>query len=203
MKLLAIAVLAAASIAGAQDLAGEYVASMPEMASGLMLRSDRTFEFFFTYGAADYTGKGTWRLEGGDVVLTSTTADAPPFRLIRSGKGPHSGIRVHVVAPNGQGVEHMDVTVTGSGVMRARTSSEGYAEFSGGGRARSVSIHVPVYDVQAGPFSIDAAQNEFWFEINGPAITDMKFRDERLRRAGDSLEMRSSKFGLSLKFHKQ
>ena len=201
---LIAAALIVAGLAAGQNVAGEYAASMPEIASGLLLRPDHTFEFYLTYGAADFTGKGTWRLDRGDVVLTSGAAGAPPFRLIRSARTPRPGIRVHVVAPNGRGVEHMEVSLSnGTDVPRARTSHDGLAEFESTGTPASVSIHVPVYDVNAGPYTIDGKHNEFWFEINGPAITEMPFEQERLKRTGGVLELQSARFGMSLRYRKQ
>ena len=41
---------------------GEYYCeSISEMASGFNIKPDSTFEFFFSYGALDRFGTGTWQ----------------------------------------------------------------------------------------------------------------------------------------------
>ena len=52
------------------SLAGEYhLDGVMETGSGLLLRQDGTFEWYFTYGALDLAARGRWRYEGADVVL--------------------------------------------------------------------------------------------------------------------------------------
>lgn len=190
VKLLIAIIAIAAASAGAQDLSGEYRLSMPEMASGLMLKTDRTFEYFFSYGAADYTGKGTWKSEAGAVVLNSSGQEEPPFRLVKSALGSGPEIRVYVKAKNGRGVQHIDVKVTtASGASEARTDSDGMAVLEGDRPAKSIAIHIPVYDIDAGPFEVAGTDKEFWFEINGDAITQVRFKNERLAVTNGGLQM--------------
>lgn len=197
-------VLAVAPLMGADELAGEYAAQMHEVASGLMLHPNQTFEYFFTYGAADYLAKGTWRRDQDSVVLTSSGPEAKPFRVLRTAAGTPGKTRVFVVAPNGQGVPHMDVSVTtAAGALTERTSDEGLAAFRVKGQAKSVSIHVPVYDSEAGPFEIAPGSNDVWLEINGEAITTLRFREERLKLVGGSLVMTFWKGDKPLVYKKQ
>jgi hypothetical protein len=51
-------------------------------------------------------------------------------------------------------------------------------------------MQVRVYQLEAGPYALDTAHNEFTFEINGEAITTVPFKNERLKVSGRSLEMR-------------
>ena len=46
-----------------------------------------------------------------------------------------------------------------------------------------------MYQVQAGPFALNPAHNDFYFEINGDAITRVPFKDERLAIEGTTLVM--------------
>ena len=49
---------------------------------------------------------------------------------------------------------------------------------------------IPVYSLEAGPYDVSPTNNDFYFEINGEAITRVNFKDERLRIDGKALEMR-------------
>jgi hypothetical protein len=201
--LCALTLMSVASVA-AEELAGEYTLSIPEVGSGLLLRPDRTFEYFFIYGAADYTAKGTWRNEPGVVILNTPSKDEPPFRLVKSAAGDSSKIRVYIQAPNGRGVDQIEITVAGGPeTLRAKTDEDGLAELPRNRAAKSLSIHVPVYDLDAGPFEINGNTGEFWFEINGRAITELRFRDERLKVTQDALEMTFWKADKPLRYRKQ
>src|SRR5690349_19119181 len=70
MRASLVTSLILAAAARAADVAGQYQASnIREMASGLLLKRDGHFEYFLTYGAADYWAKGTWQRLDGAVVL--------------------------------------------------------------------------------------------------------------------------------------
>jgi hypothetical protein len=188
----------------AEDLSGEYAAQAQEVATGLVLHPNQSFEYYFSYGAADYMAKGTWRRDTDAVLLSSSNVDAKPFRVLRTAPGTAGMCRIFVLAPNGRGVQHLDVKVgTSSGDVTARTSDEGLASFRVKGSPLSVSIHVPVYDVEAGPFEIAPGANDVWLEINGDAITQLQFRNERLRLVNGALEMTYWKGGKPLVYKKQ
>lgn len=98
----------------------------------------------------------------------------------------------------------MDVKLTASGgVQTGRTSDDGLASFRSKGEGKSVSIHVPVYDIEAGPFELTAGHNDVWLEINGEAITTLRFRDERLRVVDGALHMTYWKGERPLVYKKQ
>ena len=60
-------------------LAGEYhLEGVMETGSGLLLREDGTFEWFFTYGALDLGARGKWTREGDTVELVVAEMGFPP-----------------------------------------------------------------------------------------------------------------------------
>jgi hypothetical protein len=63
MKTALISLMALAALtARGEDLAGHYILQgVREVGSELLLKSDGSFEYMLTYGAADYWAKGTWR----------------------------------------------------------------------------------------------------------------------------------------------
>ena len=176
----------------AADLAGRYeLRGVPEAGSELLLRPDGRFEFGLAYGAADYQAKGTWKAEAGAVILKSDEAKTAPFRLKRSAAANDGGVRVWVLGPKGNGAENIDVVLTtDQGVVRGHTSGDGLAAFERAEGAKSARIEIPVYEFVSEAVTLNPDHNEFWFEINGEAITRMDFKDERLLIEDGALVMR-------------
>ena len=68
-----------AAQAAQASLAGEYhLDGVMETGSGLRLRDDGSFEWFFTYGALDLGARGKWKREGDTVVLHVDEMGYPP-----------------------------------------------------------------------------------------------------------------------------
>lgn len=71
----------------AQDtttITGEYyLQGVMETASGFKLNHDSTFQFFFSYGALDRTGKGTWKLKNDKIIFNSPSPAGQNFALIK------------------------------------------------------------------------------------------------------------------------
>lgn len=196
-----LALALCSSLAAAADLAGDYVLhGVLEMAAGMTLRPDGTFEFGLVYGAAEYESKGKWKRDGDAVVLTADKVPGEPFRLVKSSRMSEPGVRVWVKAPGGGGVPNIDVELDG---RTHRTNSEGAAEFPEAKLPASVKILVPVYSLEAGPFALPAPSNDVVFEINADAITRVPFNNERLRIVGDTLELRYFDRNRAMKFERQ
>jgi hypothetical protein len=180
--LVVVMMVTARPITQSDDLSGHYVLrGMMEVGSELLLKPDGQFEFMLAYGAADYWAKGTWRREKDTVVLNSSGKKEEPFRFVRSEAGSPGRIRVWVTGKNGRGVPHIRVTLhAAGGDSEATTSAEGAAVFADVAEPRGVSFEVRVYDVRAGPFEINPSHKDVYFEINGDAIQQVLFTDERL-----------------------
>jgi hypothetical protein len=192
MKVVAILLLSFAALtAWGQDMAGNYVLhGVMEVGSELLLKPDGKFEFMLAYGAADYWAKGTWSRDGAAVVLHSAGKEEAPFRLVRSEAGKPGRIRVVVLGQNGKGVENIDVhLLTGGKALDGRTDSDGAATFPDDPKANAVAFEVPVYQIATKPLEIDPTKKDFYFEINGDAITQVLFKDERLAIDGTTLVM--------------
>jgi hypothetical protein len=185
---LAIGVVAAQ----AADVAGHYyLQHFREVGSELLLRPDGNFDFMLAYGAADYWAKGTWRAENGYVLLNSAPGEEkPPFRLLRSSAANAAAIRIRVVAANGRAVPNIDVILaTEKDKLKARTDSDGIALFPRRDPAKSAAFEVRVYHLETEPIELNPAHDDFTFEIDGQAITELRFTDERLTVIGKTLVM--------------
>jgi len=179
-------------VARGEDLAGHYILrGVMEVGSELLLTTDGNFEYALAYGAADYWAKGTWRRENNRVVLNSTGTKEAPFRFLRSEAGKPGKVCVWVVDKDGHGVENIQVALqTANQQFEATTTSDGGALFPDAADARTVVFEVPVYSIKAGPFEINPSDNDFYFEINGDAITQVFFKDEPLSIDGSALVMK-------------
>jgi hypothetical protein len=173
------------------DPAGHYyLQGLREVGSELLLKPDGTFQYMLAYGAADYQAEGTWQRQDGTVVLTTKGKKEPPFRLVSSAPAKENVVRVWVKAPTGNPVPNIDVFLkTETGMEKARTSSDGSAEFPPV-KPSTVGFEIRVYGVQAGPYEVNPGHREFFFEINGAAITRVPFENERLTIDGKDLLMR-------------
>ena len=192
MRRILVSLAFAACVLAADHLPGLYVLrGVREVGSELLLKPDGSFEYMLAYGAADYEAKGTWRRDQDFVVLNTTGKEAPPFRFLRSTASKAEGIHVWVEAPSGRPVAHIKVGLrTATDASEQTTDGDGAAVFLEASSARSVILRVPVYGVVWGPFELNPAHNDFHFEVNGEAIMQVRFKDERLKIDGKSLDLR-------------
>jgi hypothetical protein len=203
--LLILSLTLAPLAARGDDLAGHYVLSgVMEVGSELLLKPDGTFEYMLAYGAADYWAKGTWRHQGDAVILNSAGKEEAAFRLLRSEAGKPGRIRVWVMGKNGYGVANIRVALKAADQhLEATTDSDGAAVFPDAKGARAVSFEVRVYSVQAGPFDGSAPDRDFYFEINGDAITQVLFKNERLAIEDKGLVMKHWNEGKPMHYEKE
>ncbi len=193
MKIAAVLLLSFAAVsAWGQEMAGNYVLhGVMEVGSELLLKADGKFQFMLAYGAADYWAKGTWSRDDDAVVLHSAGKEEAPFRPVRSEAGKSGRIRVVVLGQNNKGVENIDVHLLTTGkALDGRTDSDGTAVFPDDPKAHAVAFEVPVYQIATKPYEIDPTKRDFYFEINGDAITQVLFKDERLAIDGTTLVMK-------------
>lgn len=167
-----------------------YLRGVMEVGSELLLKPDGEFEYMLAYGSADYASKGKWHQEKGYVVLNTEAPEEDPFRLVRSSASKSPAFRVWIKTPQGRPVPHIEVVVDeDDGSRTAQTDDEGVAVFGNVKRPRAIRINVRVYRLEAGPFPVEKGKSDFEFEINGPAITTVRFKNEKLKQNGGTLEM--------------
>lgn len=189
----------------AADPSGSYaLEGVREVGSELQLAPDGTFRYYLSYGAADYGAIGTWKLDGDSVVLNSKLVDAPPLRLVRSGAVKRAELRVVVRSAQGRPVPNISVLVqSASAVATEHTDSDGEAIFPEQKGVKSIAFEIRVYQFQSDPFPVKAGDNDFLFELNGEALTQVAFKGERLKMNGDVLEMRFWDKDKVMRYHKQ
>jgi hypothetical protein len=83
------------------ELAGAYqLRGVMEMASGFMLNPDSTFQFYFSYGALDRSGEGTWTVKDNKIIFNSRTHHEKDFTLLSSKKTNDDALIIKITEPN-------------------------------------------------------------------------------------------------------
>jgi hypothetical protein len=181
--------------ARAQDVAGAYcLVGVMEVGSCIKLSAGGKFEYFLAYGAYDESSQGTWRLEGGRVVVDSLPYDKrPTFTFKRMQRG--EGDRFDVVVENkaGRSLQLIDVSVTCDG-RTARAGSTGASGFKVPctGAPTQVLLGISMYGLA--PQTIDVAgragaDKTYVFEFDPGDLGRKKFTAHRLTLEGRDLVM--------------
>ncbi|MBD0351052.1 MAG: hypothetical protein ICV65_07855, partial [Flavisolibacter sp.] len=96
-----------------------------ETASGIRLNKNGTFDFFYSYGALDRFGSGTWEQKGNDsIVLNSRPYPGSDFKLITSSKSNSSITTVRLNEKNTSLLKYTYCTVKGNGSVRQFSFNE-------------------------------------------------------------------------------
>ena len=82
----------------AQDLTGEYyLEGVMETASGFQINADSGFQFFFSYGALDRSGKGKWKmLNDSTIILNSDKRPPLDFKLEKQTSTAEKSITIQI-----------------------------------------------------------------------------------------------------------
>lgn len=79
------------------SIAGDYyLQGVRETASGFLLNPDGSFQFFFSYGALDRYGSGTWVFDNGEIKLNSLAKPLYDFALVESGQTSEENITIRI-----------------------------------------------------------------------------------------------------------
>ena len=76
-----------------------YLRGVMETASGFKVNPDSTFQFFFSYGALDRSGSGTWKQEA-DKIIFNSKPGSKGFALINSNTVNDDKITIKITDQN-------------------------------------------------------------------------------------------------------
>jgi hypothetical protein len=180
----------------AASLAGEYcLVGVREVGSCLRLHASGRFEYFLAYGAYDENSEGTWRLDGGEVVLDSPAYDRRAtfaFKRLQRGDGDAYGVVVEV--GNGRAIAGVDVRPTCDGRTFDAGITQSYA-VSVACRAAPQSIALALEMFGVGHQTIDVSgragtDKVYVFAFDPGDLGRKRFSGERLRPGdGNALVM--------------
>ena len=161
---------------------GRYSASEREMAAGIWLKADGTFEYGLTVGSLDESATGRWTASGRRIRLTNQPRLVPPVITAGTGRrNPDTVLSLHVVTPNGNGVPGVDLVVgfDGGATLDGYTQTSGWNLPADEKRApRWVQFSMPSYGLSSPRFEVDtAAANGLTFVLTPNDIGQVDFTD--------------------------
>jgi hypothetical protein len=167
-----------------QNLAGHYhLQGFPEMGSELLLHPDGRFEYFLSYGAYDEAAKGTWRVQGGRVLLnTAGKASPPQFRLQQSASRPDKPLTILVQDQNGRGLAGIDLIVDyGDKTETGYTQEYGWQARQPTGLPRAIGLGLRMYNLEPQWFKVaDTSANYYVFGFSPGDLGRAAFQDTPL-----------------------
>jgi hypothetical protein len=195
---LAFAVLAGvgAGQARAQEastLVGTYcLVGVMEVGSCLKLGRDGKFEYFLAYGAYDENSEGTWRVEGGRVVLDSPAYDKQPtftFKRMQKAEGDQYDVIVQTKA--GRVVQGIDVSVNCDGrTTRAGVTGAGGFNIACQSAPAQVLLGLGMYGLALQPIDVAGkagADKAYVFEFDPGDLGRKRFAGHVLTVEGNGV----------------
>jgi hypothetical protein len=109
------------------NMEGEYyLRGVMETASGFKLNADSTFEFFYSYGALDRFGSGTWKRVSGNIIFESRSRPQKDFLMTKSEKSPGNFTTIRIIDKNEFVIRYVDAVVkNGNAILEKSTDNEG------------------------------------------------------------------------------
>jgi hypothetical protein len=155
------------------NISGEYyLEGVMEVGSGIKLNADHSFEMFFSYGALDKAGSGTWKLDGTHVILDSGERPASDFKMTTSRK-KGSGITIQVNDPNKMILSYMACRLSGKDFSDTLEANSEGAMHSDRRAADSIGLVHQLFSDRICYFDISkSTDNYFEFTID-PTIMNI------------------------------
>ncbi|MFT3909876.1 MAG: hypothetical protein QM737_10655 [Ferruginibacter sp.] len=163
-------------------IAGEYyLRGVMETASGFNLAEDHSFEFFFSYGALDRVGKGTWELKDDKVIFNSPKAKEQGFILTTNKVVDNDKITIRIVEPNAFFSSHVYAIVkSGDKQLEALSDKEGFISFP----KQPIDSIILLFEFaaeKAAVFTITNKEENFFEFKFDPSILDVVFENLSLK----------------------
>ncbi len=113
-------------------ITGEYyLTGVMETASGFKLNPDASFEFFFSYGALDRSGSGTWEKQDNMVIFNSPKSRGQNFALVKNMTVDNDSITIKIVDSNANFLPHVySIVKSGGRTLEALTDHNGEIRFA-------------------------------------------------------------------------
>ena len=178
----------AAAVAGSYCLTG-----VQEVGSCMRLSPDGKFEYFLAYGAYDERAEGTWRLEKGEVIVTTPAYDKKPmFTFTRTQPSSGGGFDV-IVEGRTDGASRASTLAS---LATAATKQAGVTQaegFSVDCKAAPNAIALGLGMFGVAPQRIDVttagADKTYVFVFDPGDLGKKRFASVPLHINGDALEM--------------
>jgi hypothetical protein len=175
---------------GQTTVAGEYyLRGVTEVGSGFLLMPDSTFQFFFSYGALDREGSGTWALKDKRITLNSRRRPDHDFALTNSKKSDANFISIRITDNNTQLLRYvyakMEFTDT---IMEGMTDQQGEVRFPKR-EVKNLSLVFQFCPEKISVFDLNKEHDHFEFRFE-PWLAEYFFADFQLKLEGNDLKGR-------------
>jgi len=172
-------------------VAGEYqLRGVMEMASGLLLKPDSSFEFFFSYGAMDRSGSGRWHWSEKDsmVILSTPSRHTADYALVQSRKGTENLTVIRISDENVYLLRYTQVRIhTDTGTIEGVTDEKGFFTMPQQ-PVRKIELLFELCPERSSSFTIaDSTHTYFEFRFE-PWITEVYFDNVILRPTEQGFE---------------
>lgn len=170
-------------------IVGEYyLRGIVEMASGIKLNQDSSFEFFFSYGALDRSGAGKWFLEDSSVILNSPLPTSQDFALVSNKFVNNDQLTVKILEQNPSFLSGVYAVIKSNDKeFEAVSNSNGEISFPKV-PVDSITLRFEFCPEKKSVFTfIKKDDNYFEFRFE-PTIMDINFENVALRLTTDGLE---------------
>ncbi|MDT9599332.1 hypothetical protein [Sphingosinicella rhizophila] len=199
--LLLAAAPTTAGPAGTYRLIGEQ-----DVASGLRLNEDGSFQYFLSAGALDEEAEGRWTLAGRDLHLTTEPKPIPPsFSAGPVSLSNHAPLRLKVVWPDGRGIANVDFRIgfESGDPLVAYTQEDGWAMSAEEKRTPLwIELAVPMHAIESNRFLIEAAKaNDLVFILTANDLGKVDFGALRMETDGDRILLH--RFGQTLTYARE
>lgn len=173
---------------GQTKVAGEYyLRGITEVGSGFLLNPDSTFQFFFSYGALDREGSGTWVLKGKEIIFNSRKRPDHDFALSNSKKEDDNFITIRITDNNSLLLRYvyakMEFTDT---IMEGMTNELGEIKFPKK-ELKNLSLIFQFCAEKISVFDLNKDHNHFEFRFE-PWVAEYFFSDFHLKLEGKDLK---------------
>lgn len=166
-----------------------YLRGVMEVASAWRFNADSTFDFYFSYGAVDRYGKGTFERQGDSLVLRSAPKPGRDFILKTEKKTEEDRLVIRVTDQNPMVLPYVlcRVETLQDSVLQGQSDGEGYIVFEKV-PVKSIALLHQLWPDRPSVFPIsEPGNNHFEFAID-PRIIEVDFNGVVLHISGDALE---------------
>lgn len=164
-----------------------YLQGVMEVGSGFRFNEDKTFDFFYAYGAMDRMAKGTWEQRGDSLILNNEPKPDKDFVLVQSKRTGSKGIAIQIKDPNPMVLSHIYCRMkTANGILEGESDRSGRIAFEPA-TIQAISLIHAFWPDRFSVFEVTHPEhNYFEFTIH-PKIAEVEFNNLVLRINGNSL----------------
>ena len=165
-----------------------YLRGVMEVASGFRFNADSSFDFYFSYGALDRVGKGTFERRGDSLILHSAPKPERDFILKTEKKTDDPKVVIQVTDPNPMVLSHVLCGLeTQDSIFEGQSDREGYIVFDKM-PVKNIFLMHEFWPDRASVFPVADSENNFFIFTIDPHIVEVEFKGVVLHLVDDVLE---------------